>query len=111
MGEAGYSRLCSRGPVRMPDPEDHCGMDVTPADGIGFTFGENANVPPTSKVYRTSGVCLTSVFLGRPLSVISFNNGFAQGFARCLLSFASNQRFRQRIFQLAVRRSLDDARS
>jgi len=57
-GEGGYIRLKRQDPATMEDPEEDCGMDVTPSDGDACRKDENGNPvePPAIKICGTSGV-------------------------------------------------------
>mmetsp|Transcript_25325 Transcript_25325/g.38931 ORF Transcript_25325/g.38931 Transcript_25325/m.38931 type:complete len:416 (+) Transcript_25325:19-1266(+) len=62
-GEGGYIRLKRTDPSTLADPDDDCGMDTTPADGVACTKDEDGNpvVPPAAKTCGTSGILFDSV--------------------------------------------------
>ena len=66
-GEEGYIRLKRTDPISLPRPDADCGMDVTPANGIACTEGDDGNghqhhiTPPAVKVCGTSGILFDPV--------------------------------------------------
>lgn len=61
-GERGYIRLKREDPSTLDNPEEACGMDVTPGNGDACTLDEDGNkvVPPAVKVCGTSGILYDS---------------------------------------------------
>lgn len=57
-GEDGYIRLWRVDPSTLHDPDQDCGMDRTPADGIACTQDENNNpiIPAPAKICGNSGI-------------------------------------------------------
>merc|ERR1711937_262474 len=61
-GECGYVRLLRRDPSTLDDPEDDCGMDTTPGDGVACYYDEDGNeiTPEPQKICGTSGILFDS---------------------------------------------------
>lgn len=63
VGEAGYIRLKRVDPTTLEDPDEDCGMDVTPFDGDACAVDENGKPikPPATKICGTSGAYYLAV--------------------------------------------------
>ena len=57
-GEGGYIRLKRVDPDTLDNPEDDCGIDETPADGVDCTVDENGEpiAPPDERICGNSGL-------------------------------------------------------
>lgn len=57
-GEAGYIRLKRVDPATLDDPDEVCGIDETPADGVACTIDDHGNPfrPPNEKICGNSGI-------------------------------------------------------
>ena len=57
-GESGYIRLARVDPDTLDNPDDDCGMDVTPANGVACTIDDHGNsiAPPSERICGTSGL-------------------------------------------------------
>lgn len=62
-GEDGYIRLKRTDPSTLVHPEDDCGIDWTPADGVACTKDDGGHnvIPPAVPVCGTSGILFNSV--------------------------------------------------
>uniref|UniRef100_A0A7S4IXT0 Peptidase C1A papain C-terminal domain-containing protein n=1 Tax=Odontella aurita TaxID=265563 RepID=A0A7S4IXT0_9STRA len=61
-GEGGYIRLKRVDPSTMDNPDDNCGVDTTPLDGMACETDENGNPPPKAvKVCGASGILYDGV--------------------------------------------------
>mmetsp|Transcript_7946 Transcript_7946/g.18400 ORF Transcript_7946/g.18400 Transcript_7946/m.18400 type:complete len:196 (-) Transcript_7946:273-860(-) len=63
-GEQGYIRLKRQDPTKMENPNDDCGVDVTPFEGNACAIDEHGNPidPPATKVCGTSAAYYVGVF-------------------------------------------------